>query len=177
MRVVTIRARHRTFRQPVPVRFLELRPLGFVATGAFVVDRRSPRRPQSLGAFVHGVAGRAGHLVLQMAALDPPGVRLLVQVALQADLVRPGRRQLRRIPDVVGGGGLFVLFAATVAGLARPSFPAARGLRLDKMMRIPLEGLGKVVVTRLARIRAHVAGGLVLGRCERNGEHCRRHDR
>src|ERR1700682_4040138 len=88
VRIMAIDAGHRAFRQLVVVRPLELRPDIDVTARALLVNRGSfashkAQRPVGMNLVTRG----AGHLILDMAALQSANVRRLVQVARQAAAV------------------------------------------------------------------------------------------
>lgn len=91
MRIVAIYAAHVAFRKFVMERPLELGQDVYVAASALRVNCFGLARHQRV-AGMDFVAGGAGNLVLGVAALDPPDVRGLIQMASETDFVGGGSR-------------------------------------------------------------------------------------
>src|SRR5437762_6085539 len=102
----------------------------------------------------------AGDLAAGMAALNPSGMRPLVEMALEAGLVHLGRRKLGRVPDQFGGSRFSVRAPGPVAGFASLSGPAAFFLRFQYAVRALLDGVEEVFVTGLARFRPDVGASV-----------------
>src|SRR5437762_14383852 len=100
----------------------------------------------------------AGDLAAGMAALNPSGMRPLVEMALEAGFVHLGRRKLGRVPDQFGGSRFRVRAPGPVAGLAGFSRPAAFLVRFQYAVRALLDRVEEVLVTGLARFRPDVGG-------------------
>ena len=122
---------------------------------------------------MHLMAGRAGDLILRVAALETPHVGRLIQMAGQTDLVGHGRSQFCWIPDVIGRGPLGVCLTPAVTGLARPALPSSLGVRIDGAMRARGEPVIDILVTDLASLRTGVARRKRLSACVGRGN--RRH--
>ena len=146
--------RRRTSRLPAPddeTVFETERHDVDVARGALFIDRRGLARDHAERAVgVNLVASRAGHLILGMAALQTPDVRRLAQVASQADLVGRGGSQLRWIANIFGRNRLGVFLAGAVARFAGFSLPSAPGIRFHRVMRVPRESVGDILMARPA---------------------------
>jgi len=165
MRIVAIHAGHRAFGKTMFVWALETGPDVSVAVRAQRIDVWDLAGDQSIGTvFVHRVAGYAAHLVLGMAAIDAPDVGWLVQMAGEANLVRFGGFEFRRLAYVGGGHGLRMLATGAVTGFASIVLKAALLVLFDYLMGVFLESVEDVFVASLTGGRADELGGLVFRR-------------
>jgi hypothetical protein len=194
VRIMAIDAGHRAFRQFVVVGPLKLRPDIDVTARALLVDRRSFASHQAEGPIgMNLVTCGAGHLVLDMAALQAANVRRLVEMARETAAVHFRGGEFGGIADVGGAGAFRVLAARTVARFTRARFPTALFVFLDGNVRVLLESLVDVFVAYLTGFGTYVRSrltscgrGLILRRrglaryaaCEKkNGRRDRRRSR
>ena len=152
VRIVAIHAAHGALRKLVMIRPLELRPFIRVAPRALRIYLHRRSRHHLTG--MHLVARSTRDLVLGVAALQPPHVRRLIQVAVQADFVDRRRRQLRRIANQRRVRRFGVLLSRPVAALAGMPDESLVSGRFQRMMRILVEGLDRILVADLAGVRA-----------------------
>ena len=103
MRIMAIDARHGVFRDLMTIGLLKLRHHLQVASGAEFVDLfRCPHHQPYRAVCMDRVAGDAGNGILHVAALNPPRMRCLIEVASHADLVCLNGGKLGGIPDIAG---------------------------------------------------------------------------
>src|SRR5207237_252808 len=116
MRVVTIRARHRTLGKAVCMWPLKRRPDICMTGHALLID---PFRLSSYQTFrlrlMHPVTTRAGDPASCMAALDPSHVSWLIAMAGEATFIALCRTKLCRVHDVVCRPALHVSARRSVA--------------------------------------------------------------
>jgi len=164
VRIVAIDAGHRTLRQLVVVGPLELCPDIDVTARALLVDRRSlasyqAERPVGMDFVTCG----AGHLILDMAALQAANVRRLVEMACETASVDFRWRELGRIANVGGAGAFRVLAARTVARFTPTRFPTVLFVFLDGKMRALLERLVYVFMAHLTGFGTYVCSRRWIG--------------
>src|SRR5271166_3991451 len=102
---------------------------------------------------MHFVTGRACDLIVGVAAFQASGLRGLVQMAGEANLVGRRRVKLPRIADVVGRGPFGMHLSGAVTSFARAGLPSFFGVRLQPIMRAFDEAVVDVLVTDLASVR------------------------
>ncbi len=164
MRIVAIDARHGIFRNLVSVWLLKLRHHLQVASGAQLVDLfRSSRDQPYRSVRVNRVASDAGNRILHMAALNPPRMRHLIQVASHADLVCVYRCKFGGIPDVVGRHRTRMFGARSMAGFAGVPLPGASFIGIDDFVRT----LGKIVIQVFMTCLAGFGAGIILAELSR----------
>ena len=103
-------------------------------------------------------------MILRVAGLQTAHMGRLVEVAGEAAVIGFPSWQLGRIADVGSGRGFGVLGPGSVAGFARPAFPAARLLSFHEVVRIFAESIEDVFVAGLAGLRSGVTRRLSRGR-------------
>src|SRR6185369_2843338 len=118
-----------------------------MATRALFIDSRrfSHYQPRWTAA-VNRMTRRAGNLALGVAALNPPRVCRLIQVAFEAGLIHFDGLQLGRIPDLIGRSGFGVLAAGAMAGLASLAVPSALLIGINGLMRAFLDRVEDIFV-------------------------------
>ena len=164
--IMAIDAGHRALRQLVVVGPLKLRPNIDVTARALLVDRRSFASYQAERSIGMDLVTRgAGHLILDMAALQAANVRRLVEVARKTGAVHFGGRELGGIADVGGAGAFGVLAARTVARFTRARLPTALFVFFNRYVRILLERLVDVFVAYLTSFGTYVRSRLTGCRC------------
>jgi hypothetical protein len=162
VRIVAIDAGHGAFRELVMVRPLELRPNIYVTARTQLVYRRSFARYQAKGPIGMNLMTRgAGHLILDMAALQAANLRRLVEVAREAAPVHFRRRKLGGVADVGGTGAFRVFAAGTVARFTPVRLKTAPLVLLDCDVRVLLESLVDVFVANLTSFRAYIGSRLI----------------
>jgi hypothetical protein len=132
-----------------------------MATRALLIDHRRLLRYQDLA--VNRVTRCAGNLAPGMAALNPPRVRRLIQMAFEAGLVHLDGLELGRIPDLLRRSGFGVLAAGAMAGFASLAVPPALFVALDGLMRALLNRVESIFVASLAHLGADVGRRLIYG--------------
>src|SRR6266699_5454669 len=93
-----------------------------------------------------------------MAALQTSSLRSLPEVAAEAYSIGCGGGELAGIANIFGGHGLGVFLGRAVAGFAGLSLPAALWVRVYRVMRVPRESVGDILVARSARFGTRIRG-------------------
>src|SRR5581483_1981978 len=157
VRIVTIRAGHSSFRKPVPERPLELAPRVEMTCGALLVDVQSFSDHKAGGAIaMNRMTADATYLVTRMAALNAPGVRRLVEVAFQADLIGAGGREPPRVADVVRRSRFDMRAPRSMASLAALPLPRTFLARLESPVGTFPQSIENIFVAGLARFGAGI---------------------
>ena len=104
------------------------------------------------------MTGRAGNLVLHVAAFEAPNLRRLVQMTGEADLIGGRSGELARITNIRRRCRRDVFLPRTMARFAGTSFEPASFLGFDGVMRALLKGVVYVAVAGLAHFRTDIAG-------------------
>ena len=156
VRIVTIHAAHRAFRELVMEGPLELGPLIQVTAGAKLIRRVGLADQQRL-ALMHFVARRAGDLIVGVAAFEASDLGRLIQMTRETEFVGRGGRQVRRILNIAGGRSFRMRLAGPVTGLALAAHPSLLCVDSQRVMRVLGEPVIDVLVTDLAGVRPGVA--------------------
>jgi hypothetical protein len=153
MRIVAVRAGHRTLHKPVSMRTLKLTPSAGMARGTLLIDRGCLPHHEALAFWlVHPVAAYASNPAPGMSALDPPYMCWLIQVAGKTGLIRLCGTELNRVTYVFGRSRLRVFARRAVAGLTRLCRSTSLLVGVYNGMRILLKCDVDILMTGLAHL-------------------------
>src|SRR5206468_6548394 len=101
---------------------------------------------------VNFMTRRTRHLIFGMAALQTARMRGLAEVANQAEFVGCGGAELFWIPNILGGSRFRVFLTGAVTRFAGLSLPAPLRICFYRVMRVPPERVGDILIAGSARL-------------------------